>query len=575
MALSGAFRHPFTPERLMGVVHAVDGATARVTLPKAASLVGNAYGERLALGAIGEFVVIDIGGLAIFGRLLEIEAPQRELVLVKPEDRTDRISASGTVQLLSTLRLDGTYTRGLERHPRVGDQVYSASDEVLEAIVSGVSGADDGTGDVRISLGALAVGDDVQVDVSASKLFGRHLAVLGSTGAGKSWTVARLIEEVAAKGGRLLLVDATGEYHSLGDLARHLSLSSNPTAVISPETAVCLPHFEFAEPDRNAFLRPSAGSQLPKLRAAIRSLRLAHVLGGEHPLVKSGALPKAGRSRADIVGAHREFAHVVDDPHAQFDLTSLPDQISHECIFENDRADETKYGAFSNNDISYCSSLVSRVMDLLQTGVVREVVCPSESRPSLLAETTRWLEEPESPPVLRLSLRDLVFSHYLREITVNTLGRRLLTLAREGHFLEQPLIVVVDEAHQFFGQTIGDEFTSTTMDAFDSIAKEGRKYGLTICMATQRPGDLPTGVLSQVGMLIVHRLADRRDRERVEQGSSEVDYAATKLLPTLVPGEGLLVGADFPVPVPVRVRAPERRPQSQGPDYGTWCARTP
>lgn len=108
------------------------------------------------------------------------------------------------------------------------------------------------------------------------------------------------------------------------------------------------------------------------------------------------------------------------------------------------------------------------------------------------------------------------------------------------------------------------------MNAFDSIAKEGRKYGLTVCLATQRPGDLPAGVLSQVGMTVVHRLADGRDRQQVEQAAAELDHSATRLLPGLVPGEAILMGVDFPVPVSVHVSRPLAPPASEGPRYENW-----
>lgn len=71
--------HPFAPERLMGSVHQVDGTSVEITLPHSATTVSAAFGERVALGEIGEFVVIDVGGVGIFGRLLEIHTPQREI----------------------------------------------------------------------------------------------------------------------------------------------------------------------------------------------------------------------------------------------------------------------------------------------------------------------------------------------------------------------------------------------------------------------------------------------------------------------------------------------------------------
>lgn len=185
------------------------------------------------------------------------------------------------------------------------------------------------------------------------------------------------------------------------------------------------------------------------------------------------------------------------------------------------------------------------------------------------SEIVAWLKD-DSSPLLRISLRNLTFENHLREIVVNILGQLLLSAARRGWFQEKPLVVAVDEAHQFFDVTVGDEYATSHLNAFDSIAKEGRKYGLTTCVVTQRPSDLPAGVFSQVGMTIVHRLADGRDRQRIEQAAAEIDHSATRLLPGLVPGEAILMGVDFPVPVSVRIQRPVHPPASDGPDYATW-----
>lgn len=101
----------------------------------------------------------------------------------------------------------------------------------------------------------------------------------------------------------------------------------------------------------------------------------------------------------------------------------------------------------------------------------------------------------------------------------------------------------------------------------DLIAKEGRKYGLNICLATQRPRDLPEGVLSQMGTLIVHRLTNGLDREIVERACGEIDRSASAFLPNLQPGEAALIGVDFPIPMTIQIKWPDYPPQSSGPDY--------
>lgn len=564
--------HPFAPERQVGVTFQVEGSFADVSFTAATKLPRAHFGEHLGRGEVGEFVVIDVGGAAAFGRLLKVGATTSNIETITQQER--RVPAEGRVQLLSTLHLDGTATRGILKYPKVGDPVYAAS---AEAILTVVGGGDQAEGE-HLVLGRLSVDEAVEVKVLLSRLFGRHLAVVGATGSGKSWTIGHLAESVGRLGGKMLLIDATGEFHTLGTQARHLALGSladepDGTALVG------IPHFLMRESDRSAFLNPSSGTQLPKLREAIRTLRLAHAISADATATAAhkalvgpnGTIKKDGLEIAKFGSASKLYLDSMESTHAPFNLRLVADQIQLECHWPtNDKfGDGKSYGALDFNQIGYVSTLVSRIKDLVQTPEIMEVIDPPPDTGNALDEITKWLDNTEEH-VLRISLRNLTFSNHLREIVVNILGQALLARARRGEFKKIPLVVAIDEAHQFFDVTVGDEFSSTRLNAFDSIAKEGRKYGLTVCVATQRPGDLPAGVLSQVGMSIVHRLADGRDRQRVEQAAAELDHSATRLLPGLVPGEAILMGVDFPVPVSVRMKPPVSPPASDGPQYKNW-----
>lgn len=562
--------HPFTPERQVGVIYQVEGSFADVTFSAATKLPRSHFGEYLGRGEVGEFVVIDVGGAAAFGRLLRVGSMTNNLDTLTQQDR--RVAVEGRIQLLSTLHLDGRATRGILKYPKVGDPVYAASAEAILSVLQG--GADNQS--VQLVLGRLSVDESVEVAVPLARLFGRHLAVVGATGSGKSWTLGHLAESVRQLGGKMILIDATGEFHTLGANANHLafgSLSDEPSGT----ALVGVPHHLMRESDRSAFINPSSGTQLPKLREAIRSLRLAHAISTdtavtiEHQAIvdAEGTIKKPGMRIATFGSANKTYGTAMEDSHAPFDLKQLARQIQWECVWPTDRNSQDQYGGLDYTQIGYVSTLVSRINDLVQTPEVMRVIDPPPGTGDALKEIDEWLDDADAH-VLRISLRNLTFANHLREIIVNILGQALLTRARNNEFKEIPLVVAIDEAHQFFDVTVGDEFSSTRLNAFDAIAKEGRKYGLTVCVATQRPGDLPAGVLSQVGMTIVHRLADGRDRQRVEQAAAELDHSATRLLPGLVPGEAILMGVDFPVPVSVRMKAPVSPPASDGPRYSNW-----
>jgi energy-coupling factor transporter ATP-binding protein EcfA2 len=563
--------HPFSEDRFAGTITGVEGSFVTVALPSAGGLARSTLGQRLGKGEVGEFLIVEVGGLAVFGRLIDVAWGRASTRT--PIDSPDRI-AEGRMQLLSTISPHGVQ-RGVEQYPRLGDRVFVAGDEVIKTVIAVGS---NGNEVQDVSMGHLSVGDQIEVRVPVQKLFGRHLAVVGATGSGKSWTLAHLVESVRQKHGKMVLIDATGEFHTLKESVRHLALGNldeEPSA-----TLVTLPHWLMREQDRNAFITPSSGSQVPKLRAAIRSLRLVELLRragwtGRVPLVQeNGLLIKANMPREDYDKAMAHFSREIEDPHSVFSLPLLARQVLNECLWPPKGGGTSHFGDTNQNDQGYVSSLVSRIEDLVQTPEIMNVISGQDDHKQLMDEIEKWLADGDDS-ILRISLRNLTFSHSLREIVVNIVGHRLLKDARAGSFKNRPLVVALDEAHQFFNVTIGDDVSSAKLDAFDLIAKEGRKYGLTVCMATQRPGDLPTGVLSQVGMMIVHRLADGRDRQRVEEAAAEIDLSATRLLPGLVPGEALFMGVDFPVPVSVRVTKPATPPESAGPKFSTGWTPAP
>jgi hypothetical protein len=343
-------------------------------------------------------------------------------------------------------------------------------------------------------------------------------------------------------------------------------------------TLVSVPHYLMRESDRNAFFTPSAGAQLPKLRAAIRSLKLAQAIQDDpnaskdaQKLISEGLISKAEQPKAPYLAAERTYCSQIEDERSRFDLRLLARQLEKECIFPSLYSDSSRFGNLSPNDLGYLSSLISRVIDVLQQDEIMNVISPPMWVRSLSQEIRGWFESPDSH-VFRISLRNLPFSNNLREIVVNIIGQMLLRRARSGTFRTSPLVVALDEAHQFFDVTVGDELSASRLNAFDLIAKEGRKYGLTTCVVTQRPSDLPASVLSQVGMTIVHRLADGRDRQRVEQAAAELDHSATGLFPGLVPGEAVLMGVDFPVPMSVKMDPPQCPPESAGPNFELWSS---
>jgi hypothetical protein len=564
---------PFEPERLIGTVVEVTPSLAKVNLPLAAKLDGALHhGERRGGGDIGEFVVLDAGDNAVLARLGEIRLPERDRLTVEPKvgKRAQDVHPLGTVQLLASVPLDGSpVERGVKRFPQVGARAYSLDPRFVAWIVEHISEAQAEDSALLLELASIPGTAAARVRVTPERLFGRHCAVLGATGAGKSWSLARIVERVAEYKAKVILLDATGEYHELSrPTVKHISLGGEDRPAGTGQNS--FPYRSLEERDLFALFQPAGRVQVPRLREAMRSLKLARILGDEHELVEEGCIPKANRAKAPFEKEYITHTEELRRPTADFDIDKLPAQIAHECVWPSGwgqrrgEHDDSVWGDPHEGDFSFCTTLIGRI----ESDLAADAFAPlfRSDHDSVLDTIDAFLADEETS-ILRVSLRHLSYDRSVREILANGLGRVLLTKGREERFKAAPLVLCVDEAHQFLNKELGDEFSRYPLDAFELVAKEGRKYSLSICLATQRPRDIPDAVIGQMGTLLVHRLTNDRDRRMVERAAGELDRSAAEFLPNLAPGQALLLGVEFPISLTIQVTPPDAKPDSSGPDF--------
>lgn len=548
-------------ERLIGTVVEVSASSARVDLPEAVGDTSRSlHGHPLSGGKVGDFVLVSVGQGAVVGLITGVQLLGAERKELRPGlGEPVATNPIGTIQFLASLDLaTGRLVAGIRTYPNLGCRVYAMHSRVFTRLLARVGDLDQG-----VTLDLASVGPErTDLPILPEDLLGRHCAILGSTGGGKSWTLARLAEACAMHRSKLILLDASGEHWRLpfavhahfGELAEENRKSIN----------VSMPYTELDESDLFAIFRPAGQTQLPKLRLAVRSLKLARLLG-EHPIVHDGRIRKQGQPIGAIALEHDRMATQLNNPRAEFDIALLTRQIHAECVWPTDFNDPTRYGGLNERDYAACVSLLSRVEAALVSPDLACILNPGGIEP-LSAVVTRFLNDPEQR-VLCVSLARLGFTADVREIVANAIGRHLIDRARKGEFKKAPVVVCVDEAHHFLNRQVGDELATYPLDAFDLIAREGRKYGLTIVLATQRPRDLPETTLSQIGSLIIHRMTNQRDRDVVMSAASELDRSASTLIPGLLAGQALVVGGRMPLPLIVDIKPPLAEPDSSGPNF--------
>lgn len=510
---------------------------------------GNRYGK----GEVGEFVIIESQVNLVLGRIIEIK---------KDDLAKSNLDIVGRVQLLGTIQMDDLrVSAGVDYYPSINDLIYSAPHEFIAKIPQKMQKGDP---NINLHIGSI-LNDSCGISITPEKLFGRHLGILGATGGGKSYTTARILEECLRFNSKIILLDPTGEYSKFEDNSVTNVHLGSPTNPAESSTAIKIPPDCFEESDFIALFEPAGKSQGPKFREAIRSLRLVKLLEQNSlhsEMIQNGVFIKIGQPEENYKIAIRSIRdrYLLEIPHTPFDPTKLCAQIKEEYVTlrgANYIADDFNF--------NHCLSLLTRINGLINSHTFRFVFEQNQNS-SLLDELNIFYSD-SSKKLLRIDMSAIGFEFKAREVISNVIGRLLLNKARELSFIEKPLVIFLDEAHNFIGKTIGNEDTLAKLDAFELIAKEGRKFGLNICLATQRPRDITEGVLSQLGTLIVHRLTNDRDREIVERACGEIDKAASDFLPSLQPGEAVIIGNDFPIPLTINIKKPTIKPNSKGANF--------
>lgn len=566
------------PELFLGVAASVTARTVGVNLSEAGRPSGSHFsGGRYGRGEVGEFVLIEGQQSLLLGRIAEVslrEAERREIT--RSFSGSSSLEALGSIQLLGCVAMDSLrVTAGVDAYPRLGDRIYAAPHLFIAALPRLMEPEGSGAGSVTLSLGAIDVAHESTVAIRPERLFGRHCAILGATGGGKSWTAARIIEECLRYRSKLILIDATSEYRDFaGQGVTHCHLGEPVERAVSSEPR-SLPPETFLESDFVALFEPAGKVQGPKMRAAIRSLRLARLVPEIAP---DGYIRKHDQLKRPIVDAELrpEVSPLLDNPREPFDVQHLVRQIEQECVWPNggtQRApDATRWGGPDEGSYANCLALFARINGVLSSRAF-DCVFGAAGTTTLTTSIDGFINGGDK--LLRVCLSGIAYEFHAREVVANVIGRTLLTMARSGSFRTHPTVVLVDEAHNFLGRQIGSEDYAANLDAFELIAKEGRKYGLNVCLVSQRPRDITEGVLSQMGTLIVHRLTNDQDRAVVERACGEIDRSASAFLPNLRPGEAAIIGTDFPIPLTIQIYEPSTKPKSDGPKYQEHWAEPP
>ncbi|MER9273605.1 ATP-binding protein [Mesorhizobium sp. M0643] len=568
-----------TDPTYLGRVSVVSGSTITVKLAESLSSgLAMIDGHTYRVGQVGSFVRIPLGYQDLYGVVAEIgasAAPQLAALVEVDTGRWMRVELAGEA-------IGERFERGLSQHPNVDDAVHIVTQKDLRRIYGGAE-------EDQVAVGTLSSAENIVVGLSLDALVTRHSAIVGSTGSGKSTTVASLLrsvvgsaESVATSGARVLLLDVHGEYSAaLGDLAKTFSASPSPS-----EEPLFVPYWALEAGELLDFVAGGlSDNHLIAFTDKMQELKEKRLTVGALP----GLDPQSLTVDSPVPFSLRQLWYDLIDFETTTFTGAQRDQPARETAGDPATLTAPRYTPHAMGAagpyLNQAAKGIRRQLNLLRSRLLDRrydfILHPGPWEPNLIGETAQdldtllagWLGH--ARPITILDLSAVPSTVLVRLIgSILRIVYEALYWSREkteGGVL-RPLLVVMEEAHRYVSPDSGN----VAGDIVKRIAKEGRKYGVGAMLVSQRPSEIDETVLSQCGTLIALRLSNPADRARVKGALPDNLSGLMDLLPVLRTGETIISGEAARLPVRCRVSLPpiDRLPRSSDPEVSAaWRTR--
>ena len=580
----------------IGEVQNVDGTTVSVSL-SSDCISGLTYinGEGYKIGQVGSFVKIPLGYNDLFGIVSQIGAnsvPEKQLDIQPYGNRWM------TIQLIGEGQGNGGFERGISQYPTIGDEVHLVSESDLKHIYGHINKP------YLVNVGHIAGAESIPALIDINKLITRHSAIVGSTGSGKSTTVAGIIDALADKkkypSSRILIFDIHGEYSkTFKNIANIYKINPEPN---EPEPKSKPLHIPYWAMSFDELISLTLGDIDEKDKAQIGEMVLelkkkAYRLSSnkyegldEERITSDTPLPFSLKrlwlhlyrlvySTHSIQGSGQKMCAITDD----FDITKTTEAFQTDTdnkpiqIGCDEAITLPKYKPQQNQAIYLSSSTLNlrRPVEHL-TSKLRDprfdfIFNPGNFKTNRDGEINadldvllhEWIGE-KNITVLDLSgvpnnILNTIIGVLLRIIYDAIFWSRRLSQGGKN----RPLLLVMEEAHNY----LNDNFKGVASSIVQRIVKEGRKYGIGAMIVSQRPSEINSTILSQCGTIVSLRLSNSTDRGHVTGTVTDNLDGLMSMLPVLRTGEAVIVGESVKLPMRALINPPEkeRRPDSQDP----------
>lgn len=431
--------------------------------------------------------------------------------------------------------INGKFNRGTKRLPTINcDTYFLSSDQVNQLI--GIDLKED-----KEHFCVTDPSDDDQTYLNLDKLMGRHTAILGTTGSGKSCTVASIVQSMLSsyECPRILFFDIHNEYPSAfgyNNDAPNESFKSRTNAISWNKFS--LPYWFL---DLEEFLAVYSLDRGSNQRAILKEF-ITKLKGNE------------GKKLSNVIIS-------VDTP-LFFDINELISELISERDEENDKGKKVKTATDQKTYTGIILKLESILHDSRYSFLHNKI--DEKTTIDSFFKTILGLEETEQ----YLNLLDLSgLPAEIRAVCVGVISRLCFDFKYWDLDPEDiPLNLILEEAHTYIPEDSDSKF-NISKERVERIAKEGRKYGIGLTVVTQRPSNVSTTVLSQCGTYIALRLTNDLDQNKIKRLLPDTLAGQVDFLPSLRDGEAFVSGDSINLPRKVQFRVPNPMPRSNDVRY--------
>lgn len=499
--------------------------------------------EDILVGRLGSYVRIVQDNVCLVAMVSRMTERERLLGLPPDGEAATPISQTSAVRTLELVPIGcldskGNFERGVSVYPTTGAEVHAIASVELDGMFRRFR-------DKEYDVGVVSSNPKIRVHLDPSPLFGRHCAILGQTGAGKSWTVASFLQKAAALMPRahIVLLDLHGEYRQ--------AFHSDQAQVIDA-TQMEIPYWlmTYAELcdlliDRTEY---NAHNQVAVFRDALNVERSEEGkrLGLPRTTLDTPVFFALEKVRAVIEQANGLVSSQSTGKLVQGPLTGAFDNF---LMRLDSRMNDTRYDFLlkpkKRNTSESLEALLRDFIGLGQRKVAITVIdlspVPFDVRPTVTAQIGRLAFE---------------FNYW------------------NPHYHQFPILLVCEEAHAYIARERATQFEGARK-SMERIAKEGRKYGVGLTIVSQRPHEVSETVLSQCGTFICLRITNPDDQEYVRKLVPEAERELVNILAGMRRGEALVLGEAVPMPTRVQIDPPSPTPRSDDVDFYKYWTEGP